>query len=79
MSATVPPAVLDQFENPQVLLSPDVANALRLQVVSLGPQGAQLFDALYGAIRVGLVGALHDDGGAFLVHNPLPDQRRDNG
>jgi hypothetical protein len=52
--------VLSQFDNPQVLLSPELANVLRQQVLNLGPQGAQLFDALYGAIKIGLVGALHD-------------------
>jgi EmrB/QacA subfamily drug resistance transporter len=60
VTASVPPAVLSQFDNPQVLLSPELANALRQQVLNLGPQGAQLFDALYGAIKIGLVGALHD-------------------
>jgi EmrB/QacA subfamily drug resistance transporter len=60
VASAVPPSVLSQFENPQVLLSPGVADALRQQVVSLGPQGAELFDALYGAIRNGLVTALHD-------------------
>jgi EmrB/QacA subfamily drug resistance transporter len=60
VTASVPPAVLGQFDNPQVLLSPDLANALRQQVLNLGPQGAQLFDSLYAAIKIGLVGALHD-------------------
>jgi EmrB/QacA subfamily drug resistance transporter len=56
----VPQQILSQFDNPQVLLSPDVAEALHQQVVALGAQGTQLYDALYGAIRVGLVAALHD-------------------
>jgi MFS family permease len=64
VTAAVPPAVLGQFENPQVLLSPEIGNALRQQVLGLGEQGGQLFDALYAAIRIGLVGALHD---VFLV------------
>jgi EmrB/QacA subfamily drug resistance transporter len=56
----VPPQILSQFDNPQVLLSPEIAELLHQQVVSLGAQGTQLYDALYGAIRVGLVAALHD-------------------
>jgi hypothetical protein len=56
----VPPEVLAQFDNPQVLLSPDVAEALHQQILGLGANGSALFDALYAAIRVGLVAALHD-------------------
>jgi predicted lipid-binding transport protein (Tim44 family) len=33
-------------------------------VLNLGPQGGQLFDALFGAIKIGLVGALHE---VFMV------------
>ncbi len=58
--ATVPPERLDQLQNPQVLLNPQVADAIRQQFVALGPQGSQLFDTLFAAIKIGLVGALHD-------------------
>ena len=64
VTTNVPAAVLAQFDNPQILLSPNVANVLRDQLVSSGPQGATMFDALFVAIKVGLVGALHD---VFLV------------
>jgi hypothetical protein len=57
--SSLPPELLARFENPQVLLSPEVASALRQQVLGLGPQGAQIFDALFAAIRIGLVSALH--------------------
>jgi len=60
VTSAVPPQVLSQFDNPQVLLSPEVADALRDQILALGPQGGALFDALYSAIKVGLVAALHD-------------------
>lgn len=43
-----------------MLLSPDVADSLNQQVLALGADGTQLFNALYGAIQVGLVAALHD-------------------
>jgi hypothetical protein len=33
---------------------------MRQQLAVLGPQAGQIFDALFGAIRVGLVTALHD-------------------
>ncbi len=64
VSASVPAPLLAQFDNPQILLSPQVAAALEEQVVGLGPQGQQLYDALYAAIKFGLVGALHD---VFLI------------
>jgi EmrB/QacA subfamily drug resistance transporter len=56
----VPPEILSQFDNPQVLLSPDVAEALHQQILALGADGTRLFNALYSAIQVGLVAALHD-------------------
>jgi EmrB/QacA subfamily drug resistance transporter len=58
--SAIPPQILAAFDNPQVLLSPEVAEALHQQVLALGPQGGALYDALYSAIRVGLVAALHD-------------------
>jgi EmrB/QacA subfamily drug resistance transporter len=50
----VPPSVLKQFQNPQVLLNPQLADALRQQA------NPQVFDALFEAIKIGLVSALHD-------------------
>lgn len=60
VAAIIPPQVLAQFQNPQILLNPQIADMLRQQATALGPQGAEAFDALLGAIRIGLVGALHD-------------------
>jgi EmrB/QacA subfamily drug resistance transporter len=60
VKSTVPPDRLAQLQNPQVLLNPQVADAIRQQFAALGPQGNQLFDTLFGAIKIGLVGALHD-------------------
>jgi EmrB/QacA subfamily drug resistance transporter len=56
----VPAEILSQFDNPQVLLSPDVAEALHQQILALGADGTQLYNALYSAIQAGLVAALHD-------------------
>ncbi|MDQ6671631.1 MAG: MFS transporter, partial [Chloroflexota bacterium] len=60
VSAIVPPAQLAQFQNPQALLNPQAADAMRLAVLQLGPQGAQVYDELFAAIKIGLVAALHD-------------------
>ncbi|GAC1326639.1 MAG: multidrug efflux MFS transporter MdtP [Chloroflexota bacterium] len=60
VKAIVPPAQLVQLQNPQALLNPTVADGIRQQFASFGPQGAQLFNELFGAIKVALVGALHD-------------------
>jgi EmrB/QacA subfamily drug resistance transporter len=60
VAATVPADQLAQLQNPQVLLNPQAAATIRQQFDSFGPQGGQIFDALYGAIKFGLVTALHD-------------------
>jgi hypothetical protein len=60
VKAAVPPAQLAQFENPQALLNPQLAESMRQGLLGLGPQGSQLFDALFGAVRLALVGALQD-------------------
>jgi EmrB/QacA subfamily drug resistance transporter len=66
--SVVPPERLAQFENPQALLNPQAAEAMRNQLAALGPQGAQLFDLLYGAIKQALVASLHD---VFLLSAAL--------
>jgi MFS family permease len=60
VAAVVPPAQLAQLQNPQVLLNPQLAAAMQQQFVALGPQGADIFNALLGAIKIGLVVSLHD-------------------
>jgi EmrB/QacA subfamily drug resistance transporter len=60
VTAVVPADRLAQFQNPQVLLNPEAADGLRNGLAQLGPQGAQLFDAVFGGIRVALVLSLHD-------------------
>jgi EmrB/QacA subfamily drug resistance transporter len=54
------PDRLAQFQNPQALLNPQAAQAMREQLLALGPQGAQIYDVLFTAIKLGLVTALHD-------------------
>ncbi len=60
VSAVVPAGQIAQFQNPQVLLNPQAAEALRTGLAQFGPQGPQLYDALFGAIRVALVTSLHN-------------------
>ena len=54
IASAVPQEMLAQFQNPQVLLSPELAETLRQQA------SPQVFDALFGAIKFGLVSSLHD-------------------
>jgi EmrB/QacA subfamily drug resistance transporter len=60
VSAALPAGQLAQFENPQALLNPQAAEAMRQALQQLGPQAAQVYDALFASIKVGLVAALHD-------------------
>jgi EmrB/QacA subfamily drug resistance transporter len=68
VGTTLPADQLAQFQNPQALLNPQAADAMRQQLAALGPQGDQIFNALFGAIRIGLVTALHD---VFLLGTVL--------
>jgi EmrB/QacA subfamily drug resistance transporter len=54
VAAAVPPQVLAQFQNPQVLLNPQLAAVLQQQTPPA------IFSALFTAIKAGLVSSLHD-------------------
>src|SRR3984893_7743792 len=56
----VPADRLAQFQNPQALLNPQAAEAMRQSLLQLGPPGAQVYDELFAANKIGLVTALHD-------------------
>lgn len=60
VKAAIPPDRLSEFQNPQILLNPTAATALRQQLDGLGPQAQPIFVELFGAIKVALVSALHD-------------------
>ncbi len=60
VASAIPPTLLAQVQNPQILLNPEFAAALRQQITSVGPQGAQLFAALASAMKTGLATSLHD-------------------
>jgi EmrB/QacA subfamily drug resistance transporter len=60
VNAALPTDRLAEFLNPQALLNPQAADMMRQQFLALGPQGAQIYDALLSAIKLALVTALHD-------------------
>jgi hypothetical protein len=55
----LPPDRLAQLSNPQAILNPQAAEAVRQSFLQLGPQGAAAYDALVGAIRIALASSLH--------------------
>jgi EmrB/QacA subfamily drug resistance transporter len=57
--AAIPPRVISQFSNPQVLLSAQARQALQ-QVFARMPNGQALLTALTAAIRRALAASLHD-------------------
>jgi MFS family permease len=58
--AAIPAEQLAQVQNPQVLLNPQSAESIRSGLAAAGPQSAQAYDALIGAIRAGLAVSLHE-------------------
>jgi EmrB/QacA subfamily drug resistance transporter len=63
VAGSIPPQLLEQFHNPQALVNPQVAAAMRQSFVSL-PQGEQLYQTLLAAVRIALATALDQ---VFLV------------
>ena len=66
--SSIPPDRLAQLQNPQILLNPQIAATLRQQFAAQGSQGEAIFNTVFGAIKFGLVGALHD---VFLLGTVL--------
>lgn len=64
VAAAVPPAVLQQFENPQGLLNPAALSGLAERLGDAGPGGSPTLAALLEAVRLALAAALHE---LFLV------------
>ncbi|HZR40094.1 MAG TPA: MDR family MFS transporter, partial [Ktedonobacteraceae bacterium] len=56
---SIPPQALSYFDNPQILLSPDILAKARTAFTSTGPQGLTLFNQILEAVKVGLVQGLH--------------------
>ncbi len=57
--AILPAEEMRLLSNPQALLNPDAADAIRATLAQLGPVGAQNADAVLTAIRVALASSLH--------------------
>jgi hypothetical protein len=64
VAAAVPPAVLQQFENPQGLLNPAALSGLAERLGDAGPGGSPTLAALLEAVRLALAATLHE---LFLV------------
>ena len=56
----VPARVMDHLQNPQALVDPHAADALKDALVASSPQGADLYAGLLLVIKQGLSSALHD-------------------
>jgi EmrB/QacA subfamily drug resistance transporter len=67
--AAIPAEQIAKIQNPQVLLNPQVASAIRSGLEAAGPQAAAMYDTLIGAIRAGLATSLHEMflSGALIV------------
>jgi EmrB/QacA subfamily drug resistance transporter len=67
--AVIPAEQLARIQNPQVLLNPQMAAAIRSGLEAAGPQAAAAYDTLIGAIRTGLATSLHETflTGAMIV------------
>ena len=60
----VPATVITAFNNPQILLSPDMQTKLGTQFAQQGAQGTALFHSLLDAVKQGLVQGIH---GVFVL------------
>ena len=64
VSKVVPPQVINVFNNPQILLSPELQAKLHQQFAQFGPQGEAIYKMLYQAVQQGIASSLHS---IFLV------------
>ncbi|MCI0439931.1 MAG: MFS transporter [Chloroflexi bacterium] len=61
LKEAIPPEQLARIsDNPQALVNPAALEALRAQLAQLGPQGAQLAEQLFAALRESLASAIAD-------------------
>ncbi len=56
----VPAGVMDHLQNPQALVDPHAADALKEALAGSSPQGVDLYTGLLLVIKQGLASALHD-------------------
>jgi EmrB/QacA subfamily drug resistance transporter len=60
IKAVVPAQILSVFNNPNVLLSPDLRNQLLVKFSAFGPEGKVLYAQLMEAVKVGLTTGIHN-------------------
>jgi EmrB/QacA subfamily drug resistance transporter len=56
----LPANILGAFDNPLILLSPDMLSPLRAALTGYGAHGAAAFDMLLQAVKMGLAQSVHD-------------------
>ncbi len=59
ITKVVPAQVINVFNNPQILLSPEAQAALHAQFAKGGAQGLAILDQLLEAVKVGIASSLH--------------------
>jgi EmrB/QacA subfamily drug resistance transporter len=64
VKAVIPASALQQFNNPQILLSPDAQAQLHQTFAAFGPQGLMLLNELLDAVKMAMVQGVH---GIFLL------------
>ena len=64
VKAVIPASALQQFNNPQILLSPDAQATLRQTFGAFGPQGLALLNSLLDAVKTAVAQGVH---GIFLL------------
>lgn len=60
VKAILPARVFSVFDNPNVLLSPDIQKQLLAKFAAFGPQGKALYSQLLEAVKVGLTSGIHN-------------------
>ncbi|BCL81755.1 MFS transporter [Ktedonobacteria bacterium brp13] len=60
LKAVIKPADLNNFNNPNVLLSPDTQSQLHRALAPLGPLGNQIYGQLFVAVKIGLTDGIHN-------------------
>ena len=56
----LPASILDAFDNPLILLSPDALSQIRSGFVGYGAQGIAAFNMLLQAVKIGLAQSIHN-------------------
>lgn len=60
LKAIIKPAELNNFNNPNVLLSADAQAQLHQALAPLGPLGNQIYGELFEAVKIGLTSGVHN-------------------